>query len=729
VQEPREALPNRYDPETKPTVYLGGNRYYHVYVHVPDDAAKAWPTATGDITGMLEVSMVESTGGPTAVAEPATDSSWSEAVEGMQVGGPAEKLSFGPVIERVINDDAVGKDIFIDLDTGRLLTPPPEFAPADERAGGEWIEANGVDAFCDSEGDLRGLVCLKTLVKPVRDEDWQRLKPQRVWQWADTRRGATEGPIAAAEAELPVTYLFSTSGGARGILQLLAFTEYPEGVKIRYKIVHPADEDAAWGPVSKGLQCRLLPLEQTVKVAEGTNPEQTEVYVTYELRNVGEEPLKILWQRMALPWEFAVTGPDGSKLVHHGLMPGLPHRQKRDFLAISPRQTLVRRVGLRYGFTQPGLYQVSLKTARNPAPDGRDIMWYYRDAEKAKQNPDNVWTGTLKSNTVTVNVVQKDLGRWGKAVEGVQENPREQTAEETGEDRVDWQQEIVERILGFPKTRCYAGSPWMTPIEKEVDLLPLLREHWEVPEPSDRARLLTLMVELASARAETGAEHYRITDMETAGVIVRALDDKDGDVHSRAVLFLLRHFDDSVIRGSSEEIVEKLRQKYTDAEAINSDAILLLGRTGSNEAASLLKDDERYRRSSELRAKLALAKLGDKDLEAEFIKRFEREDRDWMALADRLGYIGSEDACKALARELRTPEIVKGRGRLSARVFVIDALSKALPRESVFWSPKREPVDDSYYEEIEKWVTARWDITWEHPRPPFFYSAPEPIRY
>jgi hypothetical protein len=59
-------------------------------------------------------------------------------------------------------------------------------------------------------------------------------------------------------------------------------------------------------------------------------------------------------------------------------------------------------------FTKPGTYKVSITTSKKPAPDGPDIMGYYRGiVEMAKRNTDNVWTGTLTSNTVTVKVVRR----------------------------------------------------------------------------------------------------------------------------------------------------------------------------------------------------------------------------------------------------------------------------------------------------------------------------------
>ncbi|KPJ52406.1 MAG: hypothetical protein AMS16_06410, partial [Planctomycetes bacterium DG_58] len=184
---------------------------------------------------------------------------------------------------------------------------------------------------------------------------------------------------------------------------------------------------AAWGEAVNGLQCRLLPETQTVEVAEGAKPEDVKVFVTYELRNVGKKPVKFLpWIFPAPLYElgggFHVVGPDGAAVrgVYSGKAMEGRRLKPEDFVALAPGGTSSVRIMLPYDFTKPGAYQISYGITRNVAPEGQEIEDYYAgDLEKAKQNPDNVWTGTLKSNTVTVNVVRKEEAAWGEAVEGL----------------------------------------------------------------------------------------------------------------------------------------------------------------------------------------------------------------------------------------------------------------------------------------------------------------------
>ncbi len=82
------------------------------------------------------------------------------------------------------------------------------------------------------------------------------------------------------------------------------------------------------------------------------------------------------------------------------------------FITIAPGQRVSRQVRLLHDFSEPGTYRVSISTEKKRTARSGDIYRYYDgDVEKAKQNPDNVWTGTLTSNTVTINIVPKPTGK------------------------------------------------------------------------------------------------------------------------------------------------------------------------------------------------------------------------------------------------------------------------------------------------------------------------------
>jgi len=166
--------------------------------------------------------------------------------------------------------------------------------------------------------------------------------------------------------------------------------------------------EAPWGEASNGLQCRLRPELQVVEVPEGQKPQDVEIYLTYELRHVGEQWVKFLRHGTPLHGgsNVQVAGPDGEEVRYWGRMRELAAPTKDSFTTILPNQTLGRRVRLLYDFAEPGTYTISTTKL---APARGDIAQYYGgDEEKIEQNRDFVWTGTLPSNTVKIEVVRPD---------------------------------------------------------------------------------------------------------------------------------------------------------------------------------------------------------------------------------------------------------------------------------------------------------------------------------
>jgi len=164
-------------------------------------------------------------------------------------------------------------------------------------------------------------------------------------------------------------------------------------------------EEVRWGETANGLQCRLLPQTQTVSAKEGEKPEALEVYITFELRNTGEVPVKI---QLGYPLEvfqsetFRVIRPDGTQTDWLLEVPGIEAPDPGSFATVPVGETITRRTRLWCDFTQPGTYEISA-TVRHTGYVGH---YYGGDFEKATQNPDHVYSGTLKSNTVTVEVAR-----------------------------------------------------------------------------------------------------------------------------------------------------------------------------------------------------------------------------------------------------------------------------------------------------------------------------------
>jgi len=147
---------------------------------------------------------------------------------------------FDAVIERTVNEDAEDRDVFIDLDTGELMTPPAALKRDDDKAIQAWIRSHGVDALGKISPEVRGLVGFDMIIVPVVNHHWDSATRRLSAANPLLRNGSPGFPVfLRGEGELPQTYVFKTREGGFGVLQILGFTEDPKGVKIRYKLARP----------------------------------------------------------------------------------------------------------------------------------------------------------------------------------------------------------------------------------------------------------------------------------------------------------------------------------------------------------------------------------------------------------------------------------------------------------------------------------------------------------
>lgn len=157
------------------------------------------------------------------------------AAAGHVTGAPAR---FGPVIERVVNDDSVQRDLAIDFDSGKLFSPPPGLTPADTNAFLAWVRGNGIDAIGETSQSIRGLAGLEMVARPVNAELWKALTPRAALTDDVLKHGTPGSPVfLSAKGALPETYLFRTREGGIGLVQITGFSGEPRGVEIRYKLV------------------------------------------------------------------------------------------------------------------------------------------------------------------------------------------------------------------------------------------------------------------------------------------------------------------------------------------------------------------------------------------------------------------------------------------------------------------------------------------------------------
>lgn len=147
-------------------------------------------------------------------------------------------IAFGPVIERVVNGEAAGRDLMIDLDTGRLLTPPAELAFKEAEAQ-RWIREQGVDAVSSLTPNHRGLIGYDLACVESPSNLWNELDARNVARLLEGRKAETFSTLAGRNTgeAFPATTVFRTREGRMGLLQLTAFSENPPGVRLRYKLV------------------------------------------------------------------------------------------------------------------------------------------------------------------------------------------------------------------------------------------------------------------------------------------------------------------------------------------------------------------------------------------------------------------------------------------------------------------------------------------------------------
>jgi predicted Ser/Thr protein kinase len=241
-------------------------------------------------------------------AEPAT------APEPPAPPAPALAFIFSPVIERDIQARATGTNQFLDLDSEKLLTPPPDIAaslaasqPGEDEgrfwqgldiADGSkrfkyinWLRESGADLMFAGDGKIIGFDGVFPMAhgdSSTNWDNWDSLTPEQVRtavETVDWSRRFTQAQLhgepappaptssgvhhfnSAAQLDSrehggPVVNLltrdqsaawfFKTREGAMGVLQLASFTGDPSVARIRYKLVQQTNDQDAAAPDGTG---------------------------------------------------------------------------------------------------------------------------------------------------------------------------------------------------------------------------------------------------------------------------------------------------------------------------------------------------------------------------------------------------------------------------------------------------------------------------------------------
>ncbi|MEI6077463.1 MAG: hypothetical protein WCS94_17915, partial [Verrucomicrobiota bacterium] len=174
----------------------------------------------------------------------------------------AQKLSFGPVVERVVKDSGESRNsAYLDFESGALVAPPAELQLTNSDALWDWAVGHGVDVVANtSSGELRGLLGYGLTAAELPNEDWDAPSLDRLRvaigkrRFSDSKYGGlpprSQSVLSvntiSTKTNASKTWAFQTQNGTEGLLQFLEYTDSPGGsVKIRYKLVQNGEATGA----------------------------------------------------------------------------------------------------------------------------------------------------------------------------------------------------------------------------------------------------------------------------------------------------------------------------------------------------------------------------------------------------------------------------------------------------------------------------------------------------
>ncbi|MCU0787796.1 MAG: hypothetical protein MUC91_06335 [Verrucomicrobia bacterium] len=190
-----------------------------------------------------------------------------QASAGNATAQQTTSLGFGPVIERLVPLAFPGTtNWFLDLETGTMLMPPPEFADAvtgrndllswdnltvtRKEQFAEWAKATGADLFVYAQETLETIGGIWVLAHGPTPESWDDLdaltlaqseaviaRMERSQKDSERMERFGLGPRRMLHPSQSVNYFFKTRDGTLGVLQLAGTSDNPRGVKLRYKLV------------------------------------------------------------------------------------------------------------------------------------------------------------------------------------------------------------------------------------------------------------------------------------------------------------------------------------------------------------------------------------------------------------------------------------------------------------------------------------------------------------
>jgi len=216
--------------------------------------------------------------------------------------------SVRPVIERVVLSATNASDSALDLDTGKLSSPPAaiRYPSLSKRL----LEETGIDviALPDANGTLHTLTTFDMKVMSVSPQLYNSPNPRKVCEMLWLSKSAEQSGMYVGGGTIPdkfpVFFLFETREGGQGLLEIAGLTDQPRGIRIRYRMI------------DKPAQATARQMEPIIHAAQFSNAGSFEPPVSPDPAKKGEA---------VTPAAQEITGAQlmEDSMIVDGLMPAI----------------------------------------------------------------------------------------------------------------------------------------------------------------------------------------------------------------------------------------------------------------------------------------------------------------------------------------------------------------------------------------------------------------------
>jgi hypothetical protein len=209
-----------------------------------------------------------------------------------------------------------------------------------------------------------------------------------------------------------------------------------------------------------------------------------------------------------------------------------------------------------------------------------------------------------------------------------------------------------------------------------------------------------------------------LRDAEAVSLLVDPGLERSGPARDAALEVLLTSVPPGLLHGFGAQLAADLLARP------DSTAWLVVAKAKPTEhRADILKLAATPAWSSEQSARIARAALGDAAVERELVDAFLAacDGEQKARLAKLLGYVGTPNAQRALAGEMRSDLVIEMPHvmRHSVRVDIVAALAFLFPDNPMLWD--NAVLDDEGYARIERFCEQTFGTKWTKPRPPFLW--------